>query len=49
MQCRSRLGTDSSLLLKPSPNLGVLLNQFNKANPENSNDSKKYLNLNIMT
>ena len=37
------LGNDhnSSLLLKPSPNLELLVNQFNNASPENSNDPKK--------
>ena len=29
---------NSSLLLKPSPNLKLLVNHFNNATPENSND-----------
>ena len=32
---------NSSLLLKPSSNLGLLVNQFNNATPENGNDPKK--------
>ena len=32
---------DSSLSLKPSSNLELLVNQFKYATPENSNDSKK--------
>ena len=32
---------DSSLLLKPSSNLELLVNQFNIATPENSNDPEK--------
>ena len=32
---------DSSLLLKPSSNLELLVNQFNNATPENSNDPEK--------
>ena len=32
---------DSSLLLKPSSNLGLLVNQFNNATPENGNDPEK--------
>ena len=32
---------DSSLSLKPSSNLEFLVNQFNNATPENSNDSEK--------
>ena len=32
---------DSSLLLKPSANLGLLVNQFNNATPENGNDPEK--------
>ena len=31
----------SSLLLKPSPNLELLVNQFNNATPENNNDPEK--------
>ena len=36
------LGSDgnSSLSLKPSPNLELLVNHFNSATPENSNDRK---------
>ena len=40
---------DSSLSLKPSSNLELLINQFNNATQENSNDPKKFLRLNIMT
>ena len=29
---------DSSLLLKPSPNSELLVNQLNNVSPENSND-----------
>ena len=32
---------DSSLLFKPSSNLGLLVNQFNNATPENGNDPEK--------
>ena len=32
---------NSSLLLKPSPNLELLVNQFNYPTPENNNDSEK--------
>ena len=32
---------NSSLLLKPSPNLALLLSQFNNATPENNNDPEK--------
>ena len=32
---------DSSLLLKPSSNLELLVNQFNNATPENGNDPEK--------
>ena len=32
---------DSSLLLKPSSNLEILVNQFNNATPENDNDPEK--------
>ena len=32
---------DSSLLLKPSSNLELLVNQFNNASPENGNDPEK--------
>ena len=32
---------NSSLLLKPSPNLELLVNQFNNATPENNNDPEK--------
>ena len=32
---------DSSLLLKPSSNLELLVNQFNNATPENGNDPQK--------
>ena len=37
---REDLGSDhnSSLILKPSPNLELLVNQFNNATPGNSND-----------
>ena len=31
----------SSLLLKPSPNLVLLVNQLNNATPENNNDPEK--------
>ena len=31
---------NSSLLLKPTPNLELLVNQFNNAIPENNNDSE---------
>ena len=34
----SWLDHNSSLLLKPSPNLELLVNQFNNATPENSSD-----------
>ena len=39
MHCKD-LGRDhnSSLSLKPSPNLELLVNQFNSVTPENSND-----------
>ena len=40
---------DISLLLTPSSNLELLVNQFNNATPENGNDPKKLLHLNIMT
>ena len=45
---------DSSLLLKPSSNLELLVNQFNNATPENGKiteklKSEKLLHLNIMT
>ena len=40
---------NSSLSLKPSSNLELLVNQFNNATPENSNDPEKFLHLNIMT
>ena len=49
------LGTDhdSSFLLKPSPNLELLVNQFNNTTIENSNDpekisSSKYCDINEM-
>ena len=49
------LGNDhnGSLLLKPSPNLELLVNQFNNATPENSNDpenifSSKYYDIDEM-
>ena len=32
---------NSSLLLKPSPNLELLVNKFNNATPENNNDPEK--------
>ena len=32
---------NSSLSLKPSLNLGLLVNQFNNATPENNNDPEK--------
>ena len=32
---------DSSLLLKPSSNLELLVNQFNNATPENGDDAEK--------
>ena len=32
---------DSSFSLQPSPNLALLVNQFNNATPEKSNDSEK--------
>ena len=34
---------NSSLLLKPSTNLEILVNQFNNATPDNSNDPEKIL------
>ena len=34
---------NSSLLLKPSTNVEILVNQFNNATPDNSNDPKKIL------
>ena len=40
---------DSSLSLKLSLNLELLINQFNNATPENINDPEKILHLNIMT
>ena len=43
------LDHDSSLLLKPSSNLELLVNQFNNATPENGNDPEKLFHLNIMT
>ena len=49
------LGTDhdSSFLLKPSPNLELLVNQFNNATIESGNDpekisSSKYCDINEM-
>ena len=39
---------DSSLPLKPPSDLELLVNQFNNATPENSNDPEKFLHLNIM-
>ena len=33
----------SSLLLKPIPNLELLVNQFNNATPENNNDPENIL------
>ena len=45
---------NSSLLLKPSPNLELLVNQFNNATPENNNDpgekisSSKYYDIDEM-
>ena len=39
----------SSLSLKSSSNLELLVNQFSNATPENSNYLKKFLHLNIMT
>ena len=44
---------NSSLLLKLSPNLEPLINQFNNATPENNNDpeknySSKYYDINKM-
>ena len=43
----------SSLLLKPTPNLELLVNQFNNATPENNNDpenisSSKYYDIDEM-
>ena len=43
----------SSLLLKPTPNLELLVNQFNKVTPENNNDpenisSSKYYDIDEM-
>ena len=43
----------SSLLLKPIPNLELLVNQFNNATPENNNDpenisSSKYYDIDEM-
>ena len=40
---------DSSLSLKFSLNLELLVNQFNNATPENSDDPKKFVHPNIMT
>ena len=40
---------NSSLSLKPSLNLELLVNQFNNATPENSNDPEKFVHFNIMT
>ena len=49
------MGSDrnSPLLSKPSPNLELLVNQFNNATPENSNDpenisSSKYYDIDQM-
>ena len=39
----------ASSLLKLSSNLELLVNQFNNATPENSNDPEKFFHLNIMT
>ena len=38
---RSRNDCNSSLSLKPSSNLELLVNPFNNATPENSNDSEE--------
>ena len=38
----------SSLTLKPSSNLELLVNQFNNASPENSNDPEKSLFIQIL-
>ena len=38
----------SSLLLKPTLNLELLVNQFENATPENNNNPKNILPLNIM-
>ena len=35
-------------LLKPPSNLELLVNQFNNATPENSNDPEKIFHVNIM-
>ena len=40
---------NSSLSLKPSSKLELLVNQFNNATPKNSNDPEKLLFPNIMT
>ena len=41
------LNNESSLLLKPSENLILLLNQFNNAFPESNTDLEMLLSLNI--
>ena len=39
MHCKVlKSAQNSSLLLKPTPNLDLLVNQFNNATPENNND-----------
>ena len=40
---------NSSLLLKPSPNVELLVNQFNNVTPENNSDPGNFIRLNIMT
>ena len=40
---------NSSLSLKPSSNLELLVNQFNNPTPENNNDPEKFVHPNIMT
>ena len=39
---------NSSLLLKPTPNLELLVNQLNNATPENNNDSENISSSNFM-
>ena len=45
---RTKKSEISSLSLKPTPNLELLLNQFNNATPENNNDLEIFFPLNIM-
>ena len=39
---------NSSLSLKPSSNLALLVNQFNNATPENGNDPEKIASMTLM-